>query len=73
MWYRKLGGGRSLRLIGGLSEAGGEPEQEEDGALPWQRGDGEGAAEASVELERVASNELLGVVADDTGADGGGE
>jgi hypothetical protein len=64
-------------LIGGLFEAGGEPEQEEDGALPWQSGDDKGAAEASVELEHVASDELLGVVADDTGAgrwrSGGGE
>jgi hypothetical protein len=40
-------------LIGGLSETGGEPEQEEDGALPWQSGDDEGAAEASVELELI--------------------
>jgi hypothetical protein len=30
----------------------------------WQRGDGKGAVEACVELERVASGELLGAVAD---------
>jgi hypothetical protein len=30
----------------------------------WQRGDGKGAAEACVELKRVASGELLGAAAD---------
>jgi hypothetical protein len=34
----------------------------------WQRGDDEGAAEACVELERVASGELLGTVANGGGA-----